>query len=127
MDKSVSNCTARDPIECSTPDWSWGDSWRRMYLADPVPAPGVDLNLVLGGQASAWSEYIDDDTMDAFYWPRTAAVAERLWSAAYVRDLASAQERLQRFACFLKSNGVRSGPLGPSAPCRRGPAAPRPW
>ena len=123
MDKSVSNCTSANPAHhlCITPNWSWGDSWRDMYLADPVPEPAL-ADLVLGGQASAWSEYIDDDTMDGYYWPRTAAVAERLWSEAGVRDLASALARLQGFVCFLKANGIRSGPLGPSPPCRRGGA-----
>lgn len=31
-------------------------------------------------QTCMWSEYVDDNGVDARVWPRAAAVAERLWS-----------------------------------------------
>ena len=90
-----------------------------MYLVEPISSHFTEseAKLVLGGQASGWSEFIDEDVMDAYYWPRTAAIAERLWSNVSVRNITTAQKRLQSFACFLKRKGIKSGPLGPSAPC----------
>jgi hexosaminidase len=68
------------------------------YLADPLP-PGSGLTpeqskLVLGGEACMWGEHVTSLSIDSRIWPRTAAVAERLWSPENVRDVDDMYRRL---------------------------------
>jgi hexosaminidase len=74
------------------------DSAAEHYRVDPVPA-GSDLTpdqakLILGGEACMWSEYIDPQTIDSRIWPRTAAIAERLWSPQSVTNVDDMYRRL---------------------------------
>jgi hexosaminidase len=74
------------------------DSAAEHYRVDPVPA-GSDLTpdqakLILGGEACMWSEYIDPQTIDSRIWPRTAAIAERLWSPRSVTNVDDMYRRL---------------------------------
>ncbi len=68
------------------------------YLADPIP-PGSPLTQaerahILGGEATMWSEWVTPETIDSRIWPRTAAIAERLWSPEGVRDVPEMYRRL---------------------------------
>ncbi|HEY5470455.1 MAG TPA: family 20 glycosylhydrolase [Bacteroidales bacterium] len=50
------------------------------YKFEPIP-PGVDPNLILGGEACLWSEHITNmRAAEYLLWPRGLAVAESLWS-----------------------------------------------
>jgi hexosaminidase len=42
-----------------------------------------------------WSEYVNAENIDSRIWPRNAAIAERFWSPADVRDPASMYARLE--------------------------------
>jgi hexosaminidase len=69
------------------------------YAVDPMTGPTADLTPeqkqhILGGEACIWSEYVSPENMDSRIWPRTAAIAERLWSPQDVTDVNSMYARL---------------------------------
>ena len=82
------------------------------YLADPEGAGPTTLTSdeskkVLGGEATMWSEYVTPETVDSRIWPRTAAIAERLWSPRNTRDVASMYERLAIISQKLEDYGLK--------------------
>ena len=99
----------------------YGVDWQPFYEAEPTAFPGstAQKQLVLGGAACMWTEFVDGSELVPRLWPRAAAVAERLWSAKETRDLTDARIRLQRHQCFLQQRGIRVEPInGPShCPC----------
>jgi len=80
------------------------------YLNDPMPK-GADLTAeekarILGGEATMWTELATPTTLDSRIWPRTAAIAERLWSAEDITDLASMRKRLDVVSFRLEELGL---------------------
>ncbi|WP_343618633.1 family 20 glycosylhydrolase [Flavobacterium sp.] len=80
------------------------------YLNDPMPK-GADLSAeekarILGGEATMWTELTTPETIDSRIWPRTAAIAERLWSAENITDLASMRKRLDNVSFRLEELGL---------------------
>ncbi|MUK77180.1 family 20 glycosylhydrolase [Aliivibrio fischeri] len=61
----------------------------------PVALNKDEEKLILGGEAAIWAENYDDLTVEGRIWPRTYAVAERLWSAEDLTDEDSMYQRLQ--------------------------------
>ena len=81
------------------------------YLVDPLSGDGASLNAeqrarVLGGEATMWSEFVTPENIDSRIWPRTAAIAERLWSPQEIRDVDSMYERLAVVSQQLEYYGL---------------------
>ena len=81
------------------------------YLNDPAPAAAsltaAQRTLVLGGEATMWAEWVTPELIDSRIWPRTAAIAERLWSPENVRDVPDMYRRLAIVSRRLEEAGLR--------------------
>jgi hexosaminidase len=69
------------------------------YAADPLTEAAAKLTPeqqrnILGGEATMWSEFVTPENVGSRIWPRTAAIAERLWSPKEVTDIDSMYRRL---------------------------------
>ena len=81
------------------------------YAVDPLSGETANLSKeeaskILGGEACVWTENIDMQNLDSANWPRTAAIAERLWSSANVVDVDSMYRRLQDVSQQLQWLGL---------------------
>ncbi len=81
------------------------------YLNDPLPADNTlseeERKRVLGGEAVMWSELVTPLTIDSRIWPRTAAIAERLWSPQQVQDVEDMYRRLDHISIRLEELGLQ--------------------
>ena len=90
-------------------DLGWPAS--RHYAVDPMDGAAASLSpeekqRILGGEACMWAEYVNPENLDSRIWPRTAAIAERLWSLQEVRDPASMYARLDFIGARLEWLGL---------------------
>jgi hexosaminidase len=99
------------------------------YAVDPLPdslgLTPVEAARVLGGEACMWGELVTPETIDSRIWPRTAAIAERLWSPATVTDVADMYRRLAVVSVELEDAGVHEL-IGPARMLRRIAGTPDP-
>ncbi len=90
-------------------DLMW--SAERHYATEPLSGAAASLTpeeqkRILGGEACMWSEYVSPENIDSRIWPRTAAIAERLWSPQDVRDVNSMYQRLAVTSTWLDGLGL---------------------
>jgi hexosaminidase len=80
------------------------------YVVDPLPADTTlsaeEQKRVLGGEATMWAEWVSPETIDSRVWPRTAAIAERLWSPRDVNDIDDMYRRLEVVSVRLEELGL---------------------
>jgi hexosaminidase len=80
------------------------------YLVDPVPADTTlspdEQARILGGEACMWSEHVSPRSIDSRIWPRTAAIAERLWSPQSVNNVDDMYRRLSVESIRLEAVGL---------------------
>jgi len=82
----------------------------RHYVVDPLPADTTlspeEQKRVLGGEATMWAEWVSAETIDSRIWPRTAAIAERLWSPREVNNVDDMYRRLANIEWRLEELGL---------------------
>jgi hexosaminidase len=80
------------------------------YTVDPMPNNVTfteeEKARILGGEAAMWSELATPNTIDSRIWPRTAAIAERLWSDKSITDINSLRKRLKTVSFRLEELGL---------------------
>jgi len=92
---------------------NYGADWTKYYLADPMDFFGgaKQKELVLGGEACLWGEFVNSVNLIPRLWPRASAVAERLWSPASVRNTQEAKHRIQEMECRMIQRGYPVEPI----------------
>jgi hexosaminidase len=86
------------------------DSAADHYRVDPLPQGNsltpAQAARILGGEACMWGEYVDARNIDSRIWPRTAAIAERLWSPQSVNNVDDMYRRLWVESLRLETLGL---------------------
>ena len=85
-------------------------SAKEHYQSDPIP-PNSGLTpeqqaLILGGEVCMWGEHLNSVSIDSRIWPRTAAIAERLWSPQSVDNVDDMYRRLAIESVRLENFGL---------------------
>ncbi|XP_070541926.1 beta-hexosaminidase subunit alpha-like [Ptychodera flava] len=95
--------------------------WKTFYMVNPRNFTGSEKQkeLVLGGEACLWTEYVDSTNVLSMLWPRASAVAERLWSAKDVHDVDEAIHRLTEHRCRMVGRGIPAQPATGPGYCKQ--------
>jgi hexosaminidase len=63
---------------------------------------------ILGGEAAMWTEVVSAENIDSRLWPRTAAIAEKLWSPVELtKNVRDMYRRLEATSNYLESWGLQ--------------------
>ncbi|XP_075447753.1 beta-hexosaminidase subunit beta isoform X1 [Ascaphus truei] len=92
---------------------SYNQDWQRYYKVEPLSFDGTpeQKELVIGGEACLWGEFVDASNLTPRLWPRASAVAERLWSSKNVTSVGDAYNRLVKHRCRMVRRGIAAEPL----------------
>lgn len=87
------------------------ESMKTYYLNDPLPAntnlTDQEQKLILGGEATMWSELVDASNIESRIWPSSLAIAERLWSQQKNCDLKSLYLKAPMISSGLQEFGLQ--------------------
>ncbi len=73
------------------------------------PLTQKEKTRILGGEACMWSELVDAMTIESRIWPRTAAIAEKLWSpGSLTQDEKDMYRRLIHIDKMLADRGLKN-------------------
>ncbi|XP_054158130.1 beta-hexosaminidase subunit alpha-like [Oppia nitens] len=91
---------------------SYGTDWHKYYTCEPFSFKGTEQqnNLIIGGEATIWGEWVDGSNLIGRTWPRGLAVAERLWSSREMKNAFTANRRFNRQHCLMQTRGLRVEP-----------------
>jgi hexosaminidase len=83
----------------------------KLYAVDPLAGEAATLSAdekarIIGGEVAMWGEFISAENVYSRIWPRTAAIAERLWSPEEVNDVPSMYRRLEAVSRELDQLGL---------------------
>lgn len=67
----------------------------------PIVPDEANQKNIRGGEAALWSENVNTDLIDIKLWPRTFAIAERLWSPETLVDVENMYQRLAKIDNWL--------------------------
>ena len=62
--------------------------------------------MLFRSEATMWAEWVTHETIDSRIWPRTAAIAERLWSPQSVKDVNDMYRRMAVISLQLEELGL---------------------
>ncbi|XP_070499454.1 probable beta-hexosaminidase fdl [Chironomus tepperi] len=95
-------------------------TWQTVYKHKPWQTMRLNkqqAKQILGGEACLWTEQVDESTLDSRLWPRSSALAERLWRDPQDElDFAIPKETFNRFSIFrnrLVQLGIKAEPIFP--------------
>jgi hexosaminidase len=84
---------------------------RKHYMVDPLPdtthLTAEQQKRILGGEAPMWAELVTLENVESRIWPRTAAIAERLWSPNPAAPIDDMYRRLMLVSQRLEETGSR--------------------
>ncbi|XP_042546640.1 beta-hexosaminidase subunit beta [Dipodomys spectabilis] len=92
---------------------NYGQDWKKYYEVEPLKFQGSETQkqLIIGGEACLWGEYVDSTNLTPRLWPRASAIGERLWSQKDVVDIEDAYNRLTQHRCRMVRRGIAAQPL----------------
>lgn len=99
---------------------SYGPDWPNYYKCDPQGFNGTEeqKNLVIGGTACMWGEWVDGTNLIARTWGRGLSVGERLWSSKTTTDINDATKRIWEHRCRYLRRGIQAENVVQSEYCR---------
>lgn len=87
--------------------------WQTVYNNSPLKIGGKEKQKnFLGAEAALWTEQVDDTAVDSRLWPRSAAMAERLW-AEPENTWEGAEKRMLIHRQRLVNNDIRAAAMQP--------------
>jgi hexosaminidase len=111
MDCGSAGWPGSGPYWCN-PYTNWMNIYS--YIDELLPTWKLNeeqLSRVLGAETLAWTEFIDETTVEQKLWPRSAALAEALWNTGPKRTPLEANERMQLWRSTLVNRGILAEPL----------------